>query len=764
MALAFDGTHKGDLSFSSSPTGFGNSDTTGMDWVVLVINNFNATLANITSILYNGVEHVSALRINATTAHFANNFHAVCAFALGADAGNHAFQITWTGGGLIDFQWAAGTGSLHASVYDGAATSTEDTASANVSTPTPYTGTTAGALPFFLFDPSASGANSALANCTKIQASGLVSQMALYSCPTLSAGGSTSATLNNTGVGFNLTFAMALKPAGGGTTTGTGSSSGAGTALAAGAAFASAVGVSAGVGTATGISTASATIALNGIKPYFSGVGQMFPYAAALSGLTNVTVTGTYTGAAPTHVNYRLGGTGSFVGISTEVIGGGNWSGVIPNVAIGDVQLEIQESNNTNVNIDVANVKTTLGLGDIFGIIGDSEGLMPNAGTVTASGVNGHTRWLHPTNGWVDWDITPQFEQAAWAYFGNEVTAKRLAPCFILNGASAGTALANWRHGVSQFDAAVVLFSAANGGLTAIMVPNLGTNDARQGNGLVTATVAAAMAATAADAATYMSATAPLFWPGVAELDTNTGSGNLRAELDTVRKALTATISGSVHWAAFLQDQVYATDGLHPDANDVADIGRRHFLAVTDTLYGTSVGSGPRFVAATIDGTNKIIVVTVDRDLANSISSAVTAFRVYDNGVSVTITSQVVTSLRVITITLPSAIVGTPTLDFASGNDAKGATVPVRAVETLPSGATTQRILQYFSNQTVTPAGTGIGAAAGTGTAFGIGRSTAVAVGSAGGAAIVLGHPPIPFRPLAALTSNRLVGLPESNA
>lgn len=756
MALAFG--HYSDGQFAAGNLTWAHT-CTGDDILLVYTENFAGAYA-VTGVTYNGVA-MTAVATNVTTAHNANP---LSLWVLIAPASGSNNIVVANGVGATILGQAASYSGSNATQFGATVLNADVSVGSNVA-PFPITTTNANSwVVMFLHESSAQTISSG-SNTTKRGAVAGFPYFAISDSGLIAvAGAQTLNVADSQATGSMAGLLVEVKVAGGGTTTGTGSSSGAGTALAAGAAFASAVGVSAGVGTATGISTASATIALNGIKPYFSGVGQMFPYAAALSGLTNVTVTGTYTGAAPTHVNYRLGGTGSFVGISTEVIGGGNWSGVIPNVAIGDVQLEIQESNNTNVNIDVANVKTTLGLGDIFGIIGDSEGLMPNAGTVTASGVNGHTRWLHPTNGWVDWDITPQFEQAAWAYFGNEVTAKRLAPCFILNGASAGTALANWRHGVSQFDAAVVLFSAANGGLTAIMVPNLGTNDARQGNGLVTATVAAAMAATAADAATYMSATAPLFWPGVAELDTNTGSGNLRAELDTVRKALTATISGSVHWAAFLQDQVYATDGLHPDANDVADIGRRHFLAVTDTLYGTSVGSGPRFVAATIDGTNKIIVVTVDRDLANSISSAVTAFRVYDNGVSVTITSQVVTSLRVITITLPSAIVGTPTLDFASGNDAKGATVPVRAVETLPSGATTQRILQYFSNQTVTPAGTGIGAAAGTGTAFGIGRSTAVAVGSAGGAAIVLGHPPIPFRPLAALTSNRLVGLPESNA
>lgn len=765
--LAF--SHGADLSYDNTGSWTSaNFDTTSDTWAILKVSNYSQALSTITDVKYNGVSVFANRKYSAAGAHNPAGIIGVFVADLSVTGkGVHAWQVTWSSPvGYFDFQTMAGTGALDAAIFDATGFVDSEPACGGTNfTPTAYVPTSDKSFPIFLTGTTNVGTSfvtSAASGCTQGQGSALNTSWSTFYGPiSTPAGTPTAAVINLNHAEFVTVITFALKPAAAPSGS-IGSAAGVATVLAIGASLAVAVGSAAGIATVTGIAPgASLSITLNGSRPYFSGIGQMFPYTAALSGPTNVTVAGTYSGPPPTHVQYRLGGTGSYATVGSEVISGGNWSGTIPSVAIGDIQLQIQESNNPAVNIDVANTKTTLGLGDMFGIIGDSEGLMPNAGNVAANGTPAKVRWLHPTNGWVDWDLTSQFEQGAWAYFGNEITARRNGPCFILNGASSGTSLPNWRHGGgSAFDAAATLFGAANGGLTGIICANLGTNDARQGNGLVTATVTASMQATCLDAATYMPL-APIFWVPVAELDTNTGSGNLRAELDTVRKALTATVaSGSCRFGGFLQDQAYTFDGLHPDANDLADIGRRHFLAITDTLYGTTVGAGPRIVSATIDSTKKIIAALLDRDLSNTIASNVTGFTPKDGGVSVAanIVSQVVTGIRTVTITLSVAIAGTPTLDFASGNDAKGATVPTRAVETLPSGATTQRILQYFSDQAVIAPGSAVGSASGSGVAVGVGKAFSAAIGLASGAATVVGFIPVPFNPSRPILCEASVG------
>jgi lysophospholipase L1-like esterase len=62
----------------------------------------------------------------------------------------------------------------------------------------------------------------------------------------------------------------------------------------------------------------------------------------------SLTVSGTYTGTAPTGLNYRIDG-GSYVAASGPTISGGNWSFAITAPAFGSHSITVQESNATSV-------------------------------------------------------------------------------------------------------------------------------------------------------------------------------------------------------------------------------------------------------------------------------------------------------------------------------------------------------------------------------------------------------------------------------
>jgi len=170
-------------------------------------------------------------------------------------------------------------------------------------------------------------------------------------------------------------------------------------------------------------------------------------------------------------------------------------------------------------------------------------------------------------------------------------------------------------------------------------------------------------------------------------------------QMNTYRQAVLDVVNThSLRMGPNLTGQVYA-DHTHFDSTTLATIvGKLSYLAQASSTRGPQVSS------LTIDSTKKILRLTPNQDLGNSVSSSVGGFRFFDGASDVTgnLSSAVVTSARLITFTLSVAIAGTPTVSFASGSDAVGATMPTSTAQTPPSGATLTIPMEPFFGHAVT--------------------------------------------------------------
>lgn len=192
---------------------------------------------------------------------------------------------------------------------------------------------------------------------------------------------------------------------------------------------------------------------------------------------------------------------------------------------------------------------------------------------------------------------------------------------------------------------------------------------------------------------------APLYFNLFADSDPNHAAygGSLvtyRTHMDTIRQGiLDAIAAGYALQGANLTGQVYA-DRTHPDSLALAAIhGRAWYLA----LYGTAP---PRMVGVSLNAAKTVVTVTLDRTLANALSSSVAGFRVTDSGSLATISSAIVTTSRTVVLTLSAPIAGTCAVSFASADDAVGVTLPVGATQTLVDASTYQAPLVPFFTQT----------------------------------------------------------------
>lgn len=293
------------------------------------------------------------------------------------------------------------------------------------------------------------------------------------------------------------------------------------------------------------------------------------------------------------------------------------------------------------------------------------------------------TQWLDGRGPWQSW----------MGYFiKNYVLGTARVPGHIAGGASGTYLYAYWNpDGVglhNSYDNLMTLVSHANPAAIKAAICHLGVNTLfhqSDGGGLTLAqyktnlaSLATGVASKAGTPPTYMA----MFGYKGATVDTN------RTAYDLIRQAILDKVDdGTIRLGANLTGQDYTVngnDGIHfcTDAL-VVEAGRAWYLAVNG---GTPA---PRMTGCAINPAKTVVTVTLDRDLGNTLSSSVAAFRVMDSGTSKTISTAVVTSARVITLTLAAPIAGTCTVSFASGGDAMGATpLPVGVTQNTPDGGT----------------------------------------------------------------------------
>ena len=212
-----------ELSFSNSgnytPTAF---DTTGDTWACLTVHDFTASgqCSNITAVTYNGVSITAKGHVNGAVTGIIAGRMAVYPFSLGANAGNHSFNIQWTGGQFLDFQAISGNGDLDTTnIIDGTPVDSSvvsGTPTAGKIIPTPYTTTTDKALPVFAcMSDSQGNTMGAGVNCTLAIKSALDGGVATYYAAIKTPAGATNEQFTYSHDTENcLTISFAFKPTG----------------------------------------------------------------------------------------------------------------------------------------------------------------------------------------------------------------------------------------------------------------------------------------------------------------------------------------------------------------------------------------------------------------------------------------------------------------------------------------------------------------------------------------------------------------------
>ena len=176
-------------------------------------------------------------------------------------------------------------------------------------------------------------------------------------------------------------------------------------------------------------------------------------------------------------------------------------------------------------------------------------------------------------------------------------------------------------------------------------------------------------------------------------------STQYRTQMNDYRTAVMNVVgTHSLRMGPNLTGELYA-DHTHPDTLAFATYFGR---AVDLVLQG---GRAPRLVSATINSAKRVIRLTVDQNLGNSIGSSFGGMRVLDDASVVDISGATFTvvSVRAMTITLVLAIVGVCKVSFASASDAVNATIPFSANYTAPDGATFTTPLEPFFDKSWRP-------------------------------------------------------------
>jgi hypothetical protein len=402
-----------------------------------------------------------------------------------------------------------------------------------------------------------------------------------------------------------------------------------------------------------------------------------------------ISLAGTYTGAAPTHVEASFNG-GAFATIGSEIIGGLNWSGTI---TVGAGQgLTVRYSNDHTVTAPLA----SLAVGDAVALaIGDSRmaGAETNLQTYSGAGLISNC-YERPTLVWSDNTDAATGSSAGTILplLATQLLQGRGVPWNVLQAGGTGSDVVTSAGPGGWYPGSGALYTATQSAFTssglnrityaiALLAPNCVVSA-----GVAMATIKSALAALAAGLASD--------YPGAPKVFVNIDGAcaGTRADIDAYRQAvLSSAADGTIYVGPNMIDLNYDT---HFTTDALAtEVANRFWAAIDHYVFGAAhPGRGPRPTAAALDNSRKNITVTFDQDLGQSVSTSldVAPWIVYDAGSPVSLAGASVTvqSARSVRVSVSAAIVGACTLTFGSGIDPKNTIVPVGAAIALPAGGT----------------------------------------------------------------------------
>lgn len=416
---------------------------------------------------------------------------------------------------------------------------------------------------------------------------------------------------------------------------------------------------------------------------------------------TDLFMSGGSTGTTATHIEGQLNG-GAFVQLTGETISAGAWSGTLAAVPKGEYTLVLRKTNATGDSVTAILLVGDVGLG-----VGDSVSVGANLSGTLSSGTN-HSWCWHPSNStWFRFDI--HSDAGCYPLLLTQLAADQGCPQMFIYGGASGSHLSAWVSGTFP-DAAISTTALALVNALRWKLWFIATNDVITGGGSpgqqratiagYTATAKAYLAAGLVSAGITGSPVDVFYLIG----ECPSSQFDLRHDIDQVRLGLMdAVTAGTGSLGGVMFDLDYPDD-THPSGSTQAQqFADRNWMGLKDAAYSGSLGRGPRVTTVTKNPALTSFVATFDQNLTTSTgSTTVSGFRVLNgDGSAATITTQTLTGSRSVTIAVSPAATGTPTVSWASGNDAVGANIVMSALISMPDTHTAARPGEPFIEHAV---------------------------------------------------------------
>lgn len=397
-----------------------------------------------------------------------------------------------------------------------------------------------------------------------------------------------------------------------------------------------------------------------------------------ISGAAPISFSGTYTGTAPTSIEYQLYAADGvtilvpWTAVAGATISGGNWLGV-PQIPQGGMyRLSVRSKNGSTV-LATSNVKANLfGVGDLIGCIGSSSA----------------NRWFlnNSGSGFTPASNVRRYQAGAWALMSTDGCATAMANSFasqagvpvgMIGYGVEGETLANWINTSSSSWAAFAAAVAAVGGKLATVISAGGSNDAANGIVVSRAAHATSLRQLATNLRTLTGQAALLFCisgfnrrPAVSD-----------SQADYVRMAENDVGSDANVAHVQIVDLELSSDLIHLTPAGFTASGARMATVFGAVMNGGAYRRGPKLTGLTYSGNTVVFTLQHRNGSDFTPTAAIAGFTISDSdpsGVAPTISSVVRTSTTQGLITCNRTLVN-PVVKYLYGSS------PVSAGQTAPA-------------------------------------------------------------------------------
>lgn len=402
------------------------------------------------------------------------------------------------------------------------------------------------------------------------------------------------------------------------------------------------------------------------------------------------TITGTYTGT-PASIEASFNG-GSYATIVASP-SGGTFSGTLSNQAAGQGTLTVRFTDDTSISTTVLDV----GIGEVFVILSDSVGVGVGTNpqsyshaTLKATNIYQGGSWKlcnDPTN------ASGSANGSQWPLLATHIMTSRSVPVAFINLAVGSADIAGnnngWASGQTTYNSIKAVFAAIGHSVRGVLC-HFGPNAIVASSTLSQATYNAAIDSWITAVQTDFQASVKCLWAICGEVGTGSppdrtaAQNNIRAAIIEAWGDNASCLPGPV-----LIDQNYADD-VHPSTDaQLQAVADRWWFCIEQAFYSGTTARGPRLSSARENANRTSVTLTFDSTLRTGQTFTTSAFKVYDNGTPVTISSVSYAGSTSVVLVLSAALSGSCTVSLGDDDSAVGATLTAGPARTLPGSAGT---------------------------------------------------------------------------